>query len=124
MRSISQWWSGTKAFALLNSREAAGHDVLVSPEKSAQRAAVCVSCEPHNEVPTDLGWLEKWANGKMRQRIGDSTTPHDEKLGVCKLCSCELRTIVHFDADILRQTTSASTLTKLPEHCWKRKELE
>lgn len=123
MRTISQWWQGTKAFALINAREAAGHEVVVNPEKSASRAAVCVSCKPHNQVPSDASWLEKWANGKMRERIDGATTPHDDKLGICMICSCELRTIVHFDAELLRQTTSPNMLAKLPEHCWKRKEL-
>ena len=97
--------------------------MLVSSEKAAERAAVCVACSPHNEVPTDVNWLDKWANGKMRQKIDGATTPHDDKLGICKPCSCELRTIVHFDAELLRQTNSPALLAKLPEHCWKRREL-
>lgn len=122
MRSISQWWQGTKAFALLQAREAAGLDVLVSPEKSLRRAQICVACS-QNEVPSKLSWLVKWANGQMRQKVDGAKTKVDDMLGVCKACSCELRTIVHFDADVLKAVTPAASLAKLPAHCWKRKEL-
>ena len=108
---------------MIRAREAAGHEVLASPELATQRASICVACRPHNELPTDPSWLEKWANGQMRQRIDGATTVHDDKLGICQLCSCELRTIVHFTPEILQASTSAKTLAKLPEHCWKRKEL-
>lgn len=123
MRSISQWWRGTKAFALIQARELAGKDVLVSPEKSLRRAQICVACSK-NEMPSKLSWLVKWANGQMRDKIDGSTTRVDNMLGVCKACSCELRTIVHFDSAILKEVTPHSDLAKLPEHCWKRKELQ
>lgn len=127
MRSISQWWQGTKAFALIKAWELSGRDVMVSPEIAANRARSCADFEgkpcSENVMPTKLSWHVKWANGKMREKIEGATTPLDEKIGVCKACSCELRAIVHFDADVLRAVTPAASMAKLPAHCWKRKEL-
>lgn len=121
-RSLSQWWTGTIAFGLMKARELCGQDLLVEQEKADDRAAVCATC-PKNKVPDTPSWLEKWANGEMRKRIAGRTSAFDKALGVCRVCSCELRALVHFDRDIVAAGTDERKLAEYPAKCWKRKEL-
>jgi hypothetical protein len=117
-RSLSQWWTGTMAFGYMKARELCGQPVLCKQEEAEDRALTCSTCF-HNKVPDNPTWAEKWAGGEMRKMTGDRRTMADANIGVCRVCSCELRSLVHFEKDIVLGFTN--DLSKYPAHCWKRK---
>lgn len=127
-RSISQWFKGTLAYAHIKCRELAGLPILVEQSKAERRAEICSSsgkfdkpCD-HNVMPVDPTWAEKWAGNKMREALGEPRrTVNDFQLGVCNICSCELRHLVHFHEAIV--TPSIENPESYPAHCWKRREL-
>ena len=128
-RSISQWFKGTLAFAHIKCRERAGLPVLVDQPLAERRAEICSTagkfdkpCE-HNVIPPDPTWAEKWAGNKMRESLGEPRrTVNDFQLGVCNVCSCELRHLVHFQLGIVNGPVKS--MESYPAHCWKRKEAE
>jgi hypothetical protein len=61
----------------------------------------------------------------MLKSVEGRTTASQDRLGVCEVCSCELRAAVWWQPDIIATTTrDAKFARRLPRHCWKRKILE
>jgi hypothetical protein len=98
---------------------------------STHRASVCVEC-PQND-PDLKGWLEK-AEARIAEEVRSllvvkddlkAETPYDEKLGMCRVCSCVLKLKVHSPLDIVRKRTDSATMeahravrTKSGQQCW------
>lgn len=98
----------------------------VPPEQSAQRAQVCVTC-PHNE-PKDImsvftvpaaNLILRQMEAKNRMKI---STPHDEALGICGICSCVLKLKAHSHIEHVTKHMSADMLKEFPDFCWIKKE--
>lgn len=98
----------------------------VGKELSERRAAVCATC-PQNDLERRLEdyFIGPVANGfkfvyEMMRDIKLETSV-DAKLGVCRACSCPLKSKVHGKLDHILGIMSESTLSGLPEHCWIKK---
>lgn len=96
------------------------HPVL--PALSAHRASVCSTCEFNR--PGDLSnWFSRAVSEIIRTRLGlfrglNLGTPHDEKLGVCDLCSCPLKLKCHVPMKHIQNEMPDDVWKHLPAHCW------
>lgn len=116
-----RWWKESPIFGLIKGKAGRGEPVFVDQAEGDRRAAICAGCR-HNVKPAGKGWLQNWTDGKMLDSIEGRTTASHERLGVCDVCSCELRAAVWWVADIIAAATRGAKFARnLPAHCWKRK---
>lgn len=118
-RSIAQYWQGLKGLKAINRFQAEGRPLFVSEALATKRAAVCVSC-PRNVTDTAENSVQRLSNGRMRDMVGGRSTPHDEQLKTCAVCSCQVGVIIHFTGELLQESGSLKNLAPYPPHCWKR----
>lgn len=119
-----KWWRESPVYGLIRGKVNRGEAVFVGQAEADRRAAICAGC-PHNVIPAGKGWLQNWTDGQMLKSVEGRTTASQERLGVCEICSCELRAAVWWQADIIATTTrDAKFARRLPRHCWKRQILE
>jgi hypothetical protein len=119
-----KWWRESPVYGLIHGKVRRGESVFVDQTEGDRRAAVCVNC-PHNVIPAGKGWLQNWTDGQMLKSVEGRTTASQDRLGVCEVCSCELRAAVRWQPDIIATTTrDAKFARRLPRHCWKRQILE
>lgn len=115
-----KWWKESPSFGLINGKASGGEPVFVDQAEGDRRAAICAGCR-HNVKPAGKGWLQSWADGKMLDSVEGRTTASHERLGVCDVCSCELRAAVWWVPDIIAAATRGTMFARnLPGHCWKR----
>ena len=97
----------------------------VDQEVAEERAAICASCP--NNVYNEFGCGN--CTTKIQQIVsmigGNRSTSLDDKLNSCSICSCNLKTAVHFPLDAQRDGLSEEIKEELraAEWCWKGKEL-
>lgn len=125
-RTLAEHWSGTKAFAVIASIEAAGGEILVAPEEAEERASICITGDNGNQCPqnikvTDERLVDRVQNEIMASQVDGHTTSHDDELGTCNACSCRLKTIVHLKSVILKHGMTESSAKQHPAFCWKHK---
>jgi hypothetical protein len=119
-----KWWRESPIYGLIHGKASRGESVFVDQAEGNRRAAICVNC-PHNVIPAGKGWLQNWTDGQMLKSVEGRITESHDRLGVCEVCSCELRAAVWWQPDIIATTTrDAKFARRLPRHCWKRQILE
>ena len=97
-----------------------------------RRARMCVQC-PRNKMFSKNS-LERFEERMMKKATGDRTTKQDHMLHNCSVCSCNLRSAVHWGIDLLKERTSSKQLEAFPKNalnkknerftCWRREEIE
>jgi hypothetical protein len=116
-----KWWRESPVYGLIQGKASRGEPVFVPDDVANARALVCAKC-PHNVIPAGKGWLQNWSDGQMLKSVEGRKTESHDRLGVCEVCSCELRAAVWWMPDIIAATTrDAKFARRLPAHCWKRK---
>lgn len=100
----------------------------VSQQVSSDRAQVCKSC-PNNSKGDLLSFFTVPAANAIRaalnlKRQWKLSTPVDEHLHVCGICSCPLKLKVHFPIQTILDNIQADVLQQLPDFCWIRKEAD
>lgn len=116
-----KWWRESPIYGLIRGKASRGESVFVDQTEGDRRAAICVNC-PNNVIPAGKGWLQNWTDGQMLKSVEGRTTASQDRLGVCEICSCELRAAVWWQPDIVATTTrDAKFARNLPSHCWKRR---
>jgi len=111
---------------------AAGSEILVewiasgaeavAPELANGRAAVCASC-PLNEQGDWSRWFTVPVAAAIRKALDTRaawklSTPSDDRLMVCKACSCPLPLMVHVPLEFKLKRMSAETKAALDPGCW------
>lgn len=115
-----KWWKESPVFGMIRGKSQRGEPVFVDQEEGDRRSAICINC-PHNVIPAGKGWLQNWTDGQMLQSVEGRKVASHEKLGVCDVCSCELRAAVWWSPDIIAATTKGAKFARnLPDHCWKQ----
>lgn len=107
---------GTKAYVAL----IASGFKTVEQEEANRRAAICSSCYLKTP-PQGCGSCLKIA----QLIIGDvaaKTTPHDSYLvnQACSVCSCPVKSIVHFPLSALDKADSPEKQEAFPTFCWRK----
>lgn len=116
-----KWWRESPIYGLIHGKASRGEAVFVDQAEGDRRAAICAKC-PHNVIPAGKGWLQNWTDGQMLKSVEGRETTSQDKLGVCDVCSCELRAAVWWQPDIIAATTRDAKFARdFPAHCWKRK---
>lgn len=117
---------GSAAFHLVLSatRRLAGdpREQLVAPAQAAARAATCLNCPQHAPLEGCSRCNISVFQEAVRLLVGKRTTPHDEKLEVCRLCSCSLKAKVHMPLARLQSMTTPDIWEALPTACWMKTE--
>jgi hypothetical protein len=115
-----KWWRESPVYGLIHGKASRGEAVFVDQAEGDRRAAICAKC-PHNVIPAGKGWLQNWTDGQMLKSVEGRETASQDKLGVCEVCSCELRAAVWWQPDIIATTTRDAKFARdFPGHCWKR----
>lgn len=116
-----KWWRESPVYGLIQGKAGRGEAVFVDQIEGNRRALICARC-PHNVIPAGKGWLHNWTDGQMLKSVEDRKTESHDRLGVCEVCSCELRAAVWWQPDIIAATTREAKFARnLPSHCWKRR---
>jgi hypothetical protein len=116
-----KWWRESPVYGLIKGKAGRGEAVFVDLLEGNRRALICARC-PENVIPGGKGWLQNWTDGQMLKSVEGRKTESHDNLGVCRVCSCELRAAVWWQSDIIAATTRDATFAKkLPSHCWKRR---
>lgn len=112
----------------------AGASGWATKQEAERRAWTCANCPKNIE-------LKKSALQRLNDRIAalftiNRNTPFDKQLYDCGVCGCPLVEKVHFDAQVLKQTTGKKhtpelfpepfigTIDRERHECWMRKLLE
>lgn len=87
-----------------------------------KRAAVCAGCEfnvpaegPNKLSETVAAELALVLGAMHEQQL---TTSLDEKLNLCGLCLCPLKSKVFAPNDVVQKNTNPALRKLLPKHCW------
>jgi len=94
----------------------------VAEDLAGKRAGICVDCHANMRGR----WWEKSTNtvanairGQMEAKHGlQLETEHDEQLGTCGLCFCNLPLKVWCPMEHILAHTPKEDLTSYPDHCW------
>lgn len=125
-RTFSQFFRGGKAWfkAVLKGTK---HS-LVEQTLADKRAAICARCT-ENRKSIGHSHAQLYSDRFIAQHVGDRKTPYDKDLFTCKICTCILRSKVHFSNELVADSLSASELARLrsqprdvstgaPLRCW------
>lgn len=98
----------------------------VASALAATRAAICASC-PKNEQGDWTRFFTEPASMLIRKMLGivkdlDLRTPHDDKLQICGVCYCPLKTKVWANRSHILRHLKPELQSQLPGHCWIRNE--
>jgi len=112
-RSFSQYVQG--GIALLKN---IAYRKFASQREAEERAHQCLKCE-FNVFP-DKGNFLNYADNIAIMQVGERKTSLDKDLGNCAVCTCVLRSKVHYDGKLNK--FSAEELVKLKKvNCWQLK---
>jgi hypothetical protein len=115
-----KWWRESPVYGLIQGKTSRGEAVFVGQVEGNRRALICAKC-PKNVIPAGKGWLQNWTDGQMLKSVEGRKTESHDRLGVCEVCSCELRAAVWWQPDIIAATTRDAKFARdFPSHCWKR----
>jgi len=98
----------------------------VAKELAEKRAAVCVTC-PHNGQGDLTSIFTVPASEMIRKTIAIKndmklTTPYDDKLGVCDICDCPMKTKIFTPISHIESHLSDKIKSQLPDFCWQKQE--
>ena len=95
-------------------------------ELAEKRAAICAGC-PSNEQGDLLSFFTKPLSEAIRRAYNlraeyKLRTSQDDKLGVCGICSCPLKLMLHVPLEMKLKHLPDDVRAGLPPHCWVIKE--
>lgn len=125
-RTFEQYVKGAKAWI----RTAFKKEKWVGQQQADQRAAVCADCT-QNLVNIGHRMSKFYTDQFMIHQTGGKKTPFDNKLFTCKICTCLLRSKVHYSTEEVAKSltdTELGQLSRLPKsivngqpiRCWQR----
>lgn len=94
----------------------------VSKELAEKRAGICASCPNNNQASlSDIFTVP--ASEMIRKTIAIKNdmkleTSHDEKLGICGICACPMKTKVWCDLKHVLAYTKPEVMQTFPDFCW------
>lgn len=129
-RTFEQYIAGAKAYV----RRIFSKHKLVDASESERRAKVCFECD-QNLVNTGHTMAQFYSDRFMRHQTGGKTTSLDKKLFTCKICTCLIRSKVHYpsaevavslsDTEVGRLAREPKSIrTKQKLRCWQLDALE
>lgn len=129
-RTFEQYIQGAKAYV----RRMQSSEELVSKETAEKRAATCIDCD-QNLVNIGHRMSQFYTDRYMKHQVGKSKTDYDKKLFTCKICTCLLRSKVHYPASEVASSLSDTEVGRLsreprslkngqPLKCWQLTALE
>lgn len=127
MNILSEIKSDVNAIALLKDWLGEGLDA-VEPDVSEKRASICVDC-PFNSPGNWWDKVKSLMADEIRRQMRlknllEITTPLDDQLGTCRICSCNLPLKVHVPVKHLKAHTLEEHRQAFPRFCWVKKEVE
>lgn len=118
-------FAAAMSFLQMLGRWASSGAPYIDQEVAEERAAICSTC-PHN-VPSAFSCGN--CETKIQQIIsiigGKRSTRSDDKLFSCGVCSCQLKSAVHFPIESQRENLTPEMVEefKAIDYCWKGKDL-
>lgn len=88
---------------------------FATQEAADARAKQCTTCK-YNSFP-DKGPFFKWADDLAIQSVGQRKTTLDNEIGICAICTCNLRSKVHYGGT-LDKFTPEQTKRLTEVSCW------
>jgi hypothetical protein len=85
----------------------------VTRDAAAARAAICMVCSHHSDLPGCTSCKQSSLRGVITTIVGAGGFPGEAALGVCGVCTCALAAKVQIPASLLKDE-----LDHLPPHCW------
>jgi hypothetical protein len=98
----------------------------VPAELSAKRAGVCVTCPKHS-TQSISSWFSAPVAAVIKKELERRadlklSTPFDDRLGICTVCSCQMSLKVHASMEVILRHLRADTRSQLWPECWILKE--
>lgn len=129
-RNFEQYMKGAKAWI----RTIFKKEKWVSQEEANRRAAVCVNCN-QNLINIGHRMSQFYTDKFMRHQVGNRKTPSDNKLYTCKICTCILRSKVHYNSKEVSDSLTSTEIgrlsyepkdvsTRRPVKCWQLQTVE
>lgn len=129
-RNFEQYVKGAKAWI----RTLLKKDKWVAQEEAERRAAICADCN-QNLINIGHRHSQFYSDRFMAYQTGGRKTKNDAKLYTCKVCTCLLKSKVHYqDNEVASSLTDAEVgkLMREPKHlsnntplkCWQLEALE
>lgn len=106
-------WTDVKRFLLAMTAWASKGLRVVPQEEAVRRASICATC-PYNVSTSGCGGCRAALEG-LRSSILKESTPLDDKLQACGVCSCDLKLLVHVPLDIAKKGKENLIF---PKWCW------
>lgn len=107
-RTFEQYIAGAKAYV----RRLFSKEKFVTPQDAEKRAAICVDCN-QNLVNIGHRMSQFYTDRFMLHQTGGKKTPLDDKLHTCKICTCLLRSKVHYPAKEVAESLSDTEIGRL-----------
>lgn len=96
----------------------------VEKDVATERARICGNCFANRQPEGCTACASNWLRELSEKFVGGSETPHDAAIHSCAFCGCQLRSLIWMPIEVLKDHTPASELEALPDHCWKKKEIQ
>lgn len=123
-RNFEQYMKGALAWV----KTAVKKEKFVAQEVAETRAKCCAEC---NQNVRNIGHSHSqyYTDSWMRSQVGNRTTTKDADLLTCKICTCILRSKVHYADSTVKDSLTATELVQLkrlpknintgqPIKCW------
>lgn len=107
-RTFEQYIAGAKAYV----RRLFSKEKFVSKEIADRRAGICVDCT-QNLHNIGHRMSQFYTDRFMLHQTGGKRTKHDDKLFTCKICTCLLRSKVHYPIKEVAESLSDTEVGRL-----------
>jgi len=109
--------------ALAMYRDMFGMEGTVPVPEAERRSAICLACPEHDTTGGLQKYFIKEAANELMGLFGmlkdmDVKTSVDDKLGVCRVCSCAMRAKVFTESKVIKRNMNPEEIAKLPTNCW------
>jgi len=107
-RSFEQYAAGAKAYV----RRLLSKEKFVKQDVAEKRAATCVDC---NQNLANIGhrMSQFYTDRFMRHQVGNRFTSLDKQLYTCKICTCLIRSKVHYPSKEVAESLSDTEVGRL-----------
>lgn len=105
---------------------AAGRDPFVDQAEADRRAAICTNCEFNANLGFSCGACADIVFRALSGILGGTrSTPYDEHLGGCSICSCALKVAVWTPLEVQQRGLNEELREefKMVPWCWKKENL-